>query len=57
MTPTLVRLLYSLVAVLGILAGLVLLGSSNQYESNLGVGLFVLGGVAGLLLISKSGKR
>jgi hypothetical protein len=37
------------VAVIGVIAGLLFLGSSNSFEANLGVGLFVIGGVSGAL--------
>ena len=40
------------VAVIGVIAGLLFLGSSNRFEANLGVGLFVIGGVSGSLYLS-----
>jgi hypothetical protein len=40
------------VAVIGVIVGLLFLGSSNSFEANLGVGLFVIGGVSGTRYLS-----
>jgi formate-dependent nitrite reductase membrane component NrfD len=46
MKPVLARTLLLIVAAIGLIVGLLAIGSANQYEANLGEGLFTIGGVA-----------
>ena len=52
MKPSLMDSALLVIAVLGVVVGLLFLGSSNRFEANLGVGLFVIGGVSGALYLS-----
>jgi hypothetical protein len=52
MQPSLARIVLLVVTVIGLLAGLIFMGASHQFESNLGVGLFVIGGVSGVSYLS-----
>jgi type IV secretory pathway TrbD component len=57
MKPAQARTLLLIVAIVGVVAGLVLFGASNQYEANLGVGLFAVGGVAGVIYLGLIASR
>ena len=57
MKPALARTLLLIVAVVGLVAGLLLLGASNQYEGNLGIGLFAIGGVSGVAYLALIASR
>lgn len=60
MKPARARTLLLIVAIIGVIAGLLGLGSANQYEANLSAGLFTVGGVASvvyLALIASRGLR
>ena len=52
MTSSFARALLVAISAICIVAGLFGLGSASQYESNLALGLFVLGGVAALLRLA-----
>lgn len=51
------RVLLFVIAVVGVISGLISLGSSNQYEANLGVGLFTVGGVASVIYLALIASR
>ena len=57
MKPGRARVLLLVIAVVGVISGSVLLGSSNQYEANLGVGLFTVGGVASVVHLALIASR
>lgn len=57
MKPAKARSVLLIVAFIGVIAGLFLLGASNQYEANLGVGLFAVGGVAGVIYVGLIASR
>jgi len=51
------RMLMTVVAVVGLVYGLLSFGSVNQYEANLGIGLFVIGGVAAVLRLALIARK
>jgi hypothetical protein len=56
MKPTNARLILTVIAAMGIVVGLLGLGSSGQFDSNLSLGLFVIGGVAGVMRLAISAR-
>jgi len=52
MTSSFARTLLVAISAICVVAGLFGLGSASQYESNLALGLFVIGGVAALLWLA-----
>lgn len=57
MKPGMARMLMTVVAVVGLVYGLLSFGSVNQYEANLGIGLFVIGGVAAVLRLALIARK
>jgi len=51
------RVLPPVIAVVGVISGLISLGSSNQFDANLGVGLFAVGGVASVVYLALIASR